>query len=115
MLISRTSQFAVMLKDEKPYPVARLQFVKWDKRPSIGGSEWSQRLLAGEWSLDVYPVSRLQRARAREALCKNGLPAMAAWIRQPRPAGWFFGRKICELVWHPGESIVELQSREEKM
>jgi len=105
------SEFDAALRETRKYPVVRANFTRWDKKPSIGSSALEQRYLAGVWTISAYPVLRTKRADARRLLLAQGLPLLASWFTRDRPASWFYGRKVCELLFDPQEPKVVVEER----
>jgi len=101
-------KFRRLIEADEPHVVLRARFQRWDKKPSIGNEPWVQEYLHGKWSVWVYPVRRQLKAQAREALVAQGLPKIAEWLSVNRPASWYFGRKVCEIVFLPKESAVRV-------
>lgn len=111
---ARGARLETVIKTRKPYVIIRLEFRRWDKSVSTGSDAYSQRFLAGFWDVLVCAIPREHRASVRGEVLAMGLPAVAAWASQPRAPGWFFGRKVCELVYDPCGPAVRVVEREER-
>ena len=107
------SKLRVAAKNSSSNPVLRATFVRWDKRPSLGNEAWVQDYLAGKWSLDVYPVLRVQRSVVRRLLVQTGIPALMAWLASDRQPSWYFGRKVWEATFSSGNESLGITEREE--
>lgn len=103
------TKFRRLIEADEPHVVLRARFERWDKRPSIGSESWVQEYLHGKWSLWVYPVRRQLKAQAREALVAQGSPNIAEWLSLERPSSWYFGRKVCYIVFVPKENAVQVE------
>jgi hypothetical protein len=103
------TRFRRVIEADKPHPVLRAQFVRWEKKPSIGDESWLQEYLQGKWSLWVYPVRRILKPKAKQALVSQGLPRIAEWLALDRPPSWYFGRKSCEVVFVPKDETVRIE------
>jgi hypothetical protein len=102
------TRFRQLIEAEEPHPVLRADFVRWDKRPSIGDVQWVQEYLQGKWSLWAYPVRRTLKATARQALVAEGLPLIVKWLAHGRSPSWYFGRKSCEVFFVPKDGTVRI-------
>ena len=100
-------RFRRLIEADEPHPVLRADFVRWDKKPSIGDE--FQEYLQGKWSLWVYPVRRALKAKARQILVAQGLPRIVEWLALDRPPSWYFGRKRCEVVFVPKDETVRIE------
>jgi hypothetical protein len=107
--ILSATNFRRLIEADEPHVVLRARFERWDKKPSIGDASWVQEYLHGKWSLWVYPVRRQLKAQAREAVLTRGLPKIAEWLSLDRPSSWYFGRKICEMVFVPKENAIRIE------
>src|SRR4030095_7045459 len=103
------TRFRRLIEADEPHPVLRADFVRWDKRPSIGDELWVQEYLQGKWSLWAYPVRRTLKARARQALVAEGLPGIVKWFALDRSSSWYFGCKSCEVVFVPADGTVRVE------
>jgi hypothetical protein len=49
--------FRALVKRDLPHQVLAARFAKWDKRPSMSNSTFTDEYLRGQWSIIVYPVA----------------------------------------------------------
>lgn len=110
-ILSATT-FRRIVENDEPHSVLRACFERWEKQPSI--SEQFRDYLTGRWRLWIYPVRRELRAVAKVALIDDGLPKIAKWMSLERPESWYFGRKVCEVIFIPREGSVKAEEKVEK-
>jgi hypothetical protein len=107
--ISSTSNFQQLIARGLPHVILRVYFARWDKSVSIGNDPSWQKYLRGVWSLSVYPVRRILKSKAREALITAGLPLVAGWMTRRRDPSWYYGRKECEIQFDTDDGTVEFR------
>jgi len=107
--ILSATRFRRVIEADEPHPVLSIRFTRWDKKPSLGDDPWVKDYLNGKWSLWVYPVRRALKARAKDALVREGLPQIARWLTTARPSSWYWGRKRCDVVFVPSEGTLRIE------
>jgi len=63
---------------------------------------FSAKILYDEaWHLRVYPTLAELRQLANRLLREQGLPAIAAWLKSSKQAGWLERSQRIELIFNP--------------
>ena len=97
--------FRSLVKRDLPHTVLEARFSKWDKRPSMSNSTFTDEYLRGLWSIIVYPVASVRRSLARGLLI-DALPSVREWLSRTRPESWYYGEKLCEVRFDPLEGTI---------
>ena len=106
-------RFRSLLRQALPHRVLVARFEKWDKRPSIG-NRFTDGYVRGQWSITVYPVASVRRAKARQLLI-DALPSVREWFSRTRPESWYYGEKRCEVRFDPLEGTIGVSDTVEKI
>jgi len=107
-------RFRSSLRQDLPHRVLAARFEKWDKRPSLGNSTFTDGYVRGQWSITVYPVASVRRAQARHLLI-DALPFIREWFSRTRPESWYYGEKLCEVRFDPLEGTIAVTDIVEKI
>lgn len=96
------SDFQRCLTERKPYPVLRARY-KPAQGPGLTGSnaEIAEGGYGEKWELSVFPVLRELRPVVKSLLLKEGLPAVAEWLRSSTRAGWGMRARSISLIFDP--------------
>ncbi len=106
-------EFRQTIEAGRPHVIMTAEFVRWDKKPSIGNESWLQEYLQGKWSLDIYPVVRNQRAAAKAVLLAEGLPKITEWFSKKRAPSWYWGRKYFHVMFWPAKGALQFKRQEQ--
>jgi hypothetical protein len=105
--------FRSLVKRDLPHQVLEGHFAKWDKRPSMSNSTFTDGYLRGQWSIIVYPVASVRKSLARRLLI-DALPSVREWFSRTRPESWYYGEKVCEVWFDPLEGRLAVNDIVEK-
>jgi hypothetical protein len=109
---------AVYFKDGPAYWASESQRIFRERRPySILVATYEPAWFGGygvhghdaRWSVWITPVLRESRHLANTLLRQQGLPALARWLRLPKPAGWDQRTHRLDLVFDPIEESLTAQ------
>ena len=106
--------FRSLVKRDLPHQVLAASFAKWDKRPSMSNSTFTDEYLRGHWSIAVYPVASVRRSQARKLLIDT-LPSVREWFSRTRPESWYHGEKVCDVWFDPLEGTLAVNDLVEKI
>jgi len=96
------SDFQRDLAERRPYTVLKAGY-RPAQSPGISGSNAGidQGWYDERWELAVFPVLRELRAAVKDLLLKEGLPAVAEWLRSSRRTGWEMQARSISLIFDP--------------
>lgn len=94
--------------DEHGRTVAKVWFRRLERNHST--PHFLSRLYEPGWGLYVYSVPSPERHAIREQLLASGLPQIRAWLSEPRPDNWHFGRHELTLSSTPDEGLIARDS-----
>lgn len=94
--------------EDGPGDVAAVWFRRWEK--SRSAPAFLARNYEPGWGLYVYSVPSPERHTIREQLLTAGLPRIRAWLLEPRPDNWHFGRHELTLSSTPDEGLSARES-----
>jgi len=78
------SEFQRHLRDSLPYKILAASY-----RPAFRSNYGVGQFRNEEkWELQVYPVLRHLRHKAKQMLTQQGLPTVAEWLRSSNQTGW---------------------------
>jgi len=106
-MVGGYAELRQIIETDQPHIILRADFGRLEKSLSIGNEPFWRKLLDGYWTLDIYPVRRNLKSRARESLIVDGLPSVAQWLTRAHNPIWFQSRHQCFVMFDPINGTVE--------